>query len=143
MRILVAGSQNHSPYVEQVGRLGNVELLGYVGKCQLAPLMRDSVALLFLNRYETFGIAAAEAMAVGTPVIGTHFTAVPEVVGNAGVLMDVAKPEEIASQIVQFAGSESLRSQYIASGRIRAENLRWAACVARLEQALAGSTSTT
>ena len=68
------------------------------------------MALLFLNTYETFGIAIAEAMVAGTPVIGTDSTAVPEIMGNAGIKMDPAKPREIAQQIVDLARSDSLRN---------------------------------
>jgi len=134
--ILVVGHQNEPEYLEQAKDLKNIEFTGYVEKLALAKLMHDSVALLFLNRYETFGVAVAEAMAAGTPVIGTRFTAVPEVVGDAGLLMDVTKPAEIAQQVVDFARSESLRAVYIAKGYQRAKLFTWEACLGRLVNAL-------
>ena len=136
IRILVAGHQNESEYVEQAREIPNIELLGYQHSRQLAKLMHDSVALLFLNRYESFGMGVVEAMAAGTPVIGTNFTAVPEIVGEAGIIADVTKPEDIARQIVELARTPSLRTHYIELGARRAADFTWQACVGRLIAAL-------
>lgn len=136
VRVLVAGWQNNPLYVARARSLNNVECLGYVGKERLAPLMRDAVALLYLNRYETFGMAAAESMAAGTPVIGTNFTAIPEVVASAGIIADVANSAQTADCIGQLANNQALRAEYTEKGRARAEQFRWSACVARLEEQL-------
>ena len=116
--------------------LQNMELLGYVGSEQLALLLRDAVALFFPTRYETFGIAAAEAMAAGTPVVTNRSTAVPEIVGDAGIFTAGDNPEEMASVIVEVLNNEGLRQRHIHAGRERAKQFTWAACVQRLSTAL-------
>jgi len=111
-------------------------LLGYQHTAELVALLHNSTALLFLNRYETFGLGVIEAMAAGTPVIGTNFTAVPEVVADAGMIVDVGRPREIAEQVVALARGEGLRQKYIELGRRRAAEFTWAACARRLRAAM-------
>jgi len=136
IEILVAGHQHQKKYLQQAADHKNLRLLGYVPAEKLAGLLHGAVALLFLNRYETFGLGAAEGMAAGTPVIGTNFTAVPEVVGDAGWTADTRRPQDIAQFIVDLSRSPDLRANYIARGRRRAAMFTWDACVSRLLDAL-------
>lgn len=125
--IWVAGNQNEQTLVKQALKLENIKLLGYLKKDKLAEIMSNASALLFLTRYETFGIAAAEAMAVGIPIITFKSTAVPEIVGNAGIYISQNK----------IKLSELLTDTYdiykiISIAKKRAENLHWDTCVKRL-----------
>jgi glycosyltransferase involved in cell wall biosynthesis len=135
-RILVAGRQHDEFLRRQAKELRNVTLLGYQRAQRLALYMRDAAALVFPTRYETFGIAAAEAMAVGTPVITCDSTAVPEVVGDAGIYARPDEPESIVEALVELQTREELRSALIARGRRRSQAYTWSACVSRLQQAL-------
>ena len=135
LQIVVAGLQHDARHLARARELANVELQGYVPAAKLALLMRDACALLYLPTYETFGIAAAEAMATGVPVITTGGTAIPEIVGNAGLYAtsnshDVI--DKINSVFLDDALAESLRK----AGRERARNYTWQACVDRLQAAL-------
>jgi glycosyltransferase involved in cell wall biosynthesis len=79
-----------------VARLGlqhQVHRLGMVPAARLESLMREAVALVYPSRYEGFGLPLAEAMALGCPVIAAAATALPEVAGNAGMLIE---PGDIA-----------------------------------------------
>jgi glycosyltransferase involved in cell wall biosynthesis len=136
LRIIVAGCQHEQQMSRAVLELPNVTLLGYVTSDRLAPYMRDAVALLFPTRYETFGIAAAEAMAAGTPVVTCRSTAVPEVVGDAGIYVDPDHPEAIVEALMALQSQSGLRTELIACGRRRAQTYTWPACVARLQQSL-------
>jgi glycosyltransferase involved in cell wall biosynthesis len=111
-------------------------LLGYVPSDRLALYMRDALALLFPTRYETFGIAAAEAMAAGTPVVTCRSTAVPEVVGDAAIYVDPDQPESIVEALMVLQSKPGLRDELIVSGRRRASAYTWPACVSRLQGAL-------
>lgn len=134
-RILVAGRQHEESLKRQAAELSNITLLGYQRSQRLALYMRDAVALVFPTRYETFGIAAAEAMAVGTPVITCSSTAVPEVVCDAGVYVNPDEPQSIVEALVELQTCAGLREELIERGRRRSRAYTWPACVARLQQA--------
>lgn len=136
IEILIAGLQHEKQHLIRARQLANVRLLGYVPSGELARLMHDSVALLYLSRYETFGIAAAEAMAAGAPVIASRFTAIPETVGDAGLLVDASKAPKIARDITELARNEASRRDLVARGLERSRSFTWDACVARLLGAL-------
>ena len=98
--------------------------------------MRGAVAILYPTHYETFGIAAAEALAVGTPVVASNTSAIPEVLGDCGVVVEECATKEMATAIVEFCRNESLRQQLITRGWRRAERFTWQACADRLVLAL-------
>jgi glycosyltransferase involved in cell wall biosynthesis len=85
-----------------VARLGlndRVEFSGHVEKPALAALYRGARALVFPSRYEGFGLPVLEAMASGTPVVATTAGAIPEVAGDAAVLVDPGDPIALAGGI--------------------------------------------
>ncbi len=136
LRVLIAGG-DHTPELRaKSAACSNVHLLGYVHSERLAAYMKDSLALLYPTRYETFGIAAAEAMAVGTPVITCRSTAVPEVVGDAAIYVDPDQPEAIAEAVMALRSQPGLRNDLVSRGQQRAKSYTWGACVARLQRGL-------
>lgn len=135
LKVVVAGRANDAQKVSIAKGLANVELAGYVPGPRLAGLMRDAIALLYVPTYETFGIAAAEAMAAGTPVITTGGSAVPEVVGGAGLYVK-PRADELADAVRQLAQNAKLAESLRASGLERAQAFTWSACVERLLVAL-------
>jgi glycosyltransferase involved in cell wall biosynthesis len=115
----------------------HIRFLGFIPtEDGLPELMHGAVALLFLSRYESFGIPAAEAMAVGTPVIVSRNGALPEVVGDAGIVTDADNPTEVVDAIEAMATDPQFRADHIRRGRERARTLTWAACVSRLDAIL-------
>ena len=136
LRVLVAGNQHEEAMRRAAAELPNITLLGYVPAERLALYMRDSFAFFSPTRDETFGIAAAEAMAAGTPVVTCRSTAVPEVVGDAAIYVDPDEPESILEALTSLQSHPGLRSDLTARGWRRASDYSWAACVGRLQQAL-------
>ncbi len=136
LRILVAGAQHEKPYLVQAADHANIELLGYVPAPKLAGLMREAEMFLFLSRYETFGIAVAEAMAAGAPVIASDKTAVPEVVGDGGIIVDPAKTSTLIDIIVDLHRGPESCEELRRKGIKRAGRYTWQACVDRLYKAL-------
>ncbi len=117
LRILVVGDSDPDLQI-RARAFPNVQHLGYVSADNGLPaLMRAAVALLFLSRYETFGIPAVEAFAVGTPVVVSHHGALPEVVGDAGAVVNPESAPDIADLLMQLARDANVRKPFIEAGR--------------------------
>ena len=136
LRILVAGGDHRPEWLAAATEAKNIALLGHVASAQLALLMRDAEALFYPTRYETFGIAAAEAMAAGTPVVTCRSTAVPEVVGEAGLYVDPDCPEECVEAITTLLSDSRMSIENSRLGAEVAKGFTWQACVDRLFVAL-------
>lgn len=133
--ICVAG-RNHDPELLVAAEaLSNIELLGYVRSTKLAALMHGADALLYMPQYETFGIAAAEAMASGLPVVTAGGTGVNEVVGDAGAYVS-RNPEEIAEVTSTLLHDGAMARRHIELGLVRAKGFWWEQCVERCISAM-------
>lgn len=135
LQIVVAGN-SEPEYAEAAHACGNIRLLGVVSDDELPSILRGSVALLFLSPYEGFGIPAAEAMAAGVPAVVANRTSLPEVVGDAGFIVDPDSTGEIVDILVNLTNDSALRQNYIARGLIQARQHTWSRCVQRLVDAL-------
>ncbi|MBI4280935.1 glycosyltransferase family 4 protein [Candidatus Uhrbacteria bacterium] len=102
-----------------------VQYLGYVPAGDKFLLMKQAAAFIFPSRYEGFGLPALEAMSMGTPVITSKVSSLPEVVGEAGILIDPDHEEEIQKAMEELLTNESLRQQLGEAGRRRAEQFTW------------------
>ena len=92
----------------------------------MAPeLYRAAEALVFPSLYEGFGLPALEAMACGTPVITSKTSSLPEVVGDAAVLIDPANVDELAGAITHVMSDQGLREHLVAAGPSRAAGFSW------------------
>lgn len=98
---------------------------GFVDRRVLRALMRQARLFVYPSRYEGFGLPPLEAMACGTPVVATRAGALPEVLGDAAVLVQRDNPEELALAISRLLEEQSLRSELIEKGRTRAGQFRW------------------
>lgn len=99
-----------------------VELRGYVSDAELDALMRGAAALVHPSRYEGFGMVIVEAMARGVPVLAADATALPETVGDAGLLFDPDDPAELAAKL---GGVLEHPGELPARGRARAALFSW------------------
>jgi glycosyltransferase involved in cell wall biosynthesis len=121
-------------------RLKEVRYLGYVPESDLAPLTAAASVFAYPSLYEGFGFPVAQAMAAGVPVVTSNVSALPEVAGEAALLVDPRSVSEVRAALDRLLSSESLRNELGARGRKRAERFRWETCAARslefLENAL-------
>lgn len=79
-----------------------VRFLGFVSESQKPALYRGARAFILPSRYEGFGYPALEALACGVPVVGSDATSVPEVVGDAGVLLSPDDAEGMGGALIQI-----------------------------------------
>lgn len=129
--LLVAGKQGGA-YAEsllQLARELGVEkrarFLGYVTDAQLAYLYAEAQAFIFPSFIEGFGMPVLEAMSVGLPVITSHRGALAEVAGDAALLVDPARPEDIAMAMSRIATDTTLRRELKEKGLLRAGQFSW------------------
>jgi glycosyltransferase involved in cell wall biosynthesis len=99
--------------------------LGYVPEPLLPGLYAGALAVVTPSRYEGFGLPCLEAMAAGVPVVATRAGALPETVGDAGLLVDLDDPGALLHATRSAIADASLRARLTASGRDRAHRFTW------------------
>jgi len=140
--IVVSGKGHDSHYlsiIEERKRQGEclpIRLCGYVPDNELAVLLSHCLALLFLSRYEGFGMPAVEAMAAGTPVVCSRAGSLPEIVGEAGILVSGTSVDEVLSAVSELSNSDRVRNEFVEAGRARARTFTWERCASRLLAAM-------
>ena len=107
------------------GAADAVVYLGSVGEQQLRALYRDSIAFVYPSLYEGFGLPLLEAMSSGTPVIASSAAAIPEVVGDAGLLLDPLDRQAWTQAIVDVVNDEHRRARMRSAGLSRAAEFTW------------------
>jgi glycosyltransferase involved in cell wall biosynthesis len=110
---------------------GRVRLLGAAPDEDLPLLYGGALALCYPSLYEGFGLPPLEAMACGTPVVVAGTTSLPEVVGDAGVLVDPEDVASIADGIRRVVTDEGLRRELSRRGLARAAQFSWGECARR------------
>ncbi len=114
-----------------VARLLSVRYLGYIPEPDLAPLTAAADVFVYPSLYEGFGFPVAQAMAAGVAVITSNVSSLPEVAGNAALLVDPRSQCELRAALVRLLGSADLRKALGLAGRDRAKGFRWEVCAAK------------
>jgi alpha-1,3-rhamnosyl/mannosyltransferase len=112
----------------------HVRFLGFVPDATLAVLYRLAAVFVFPSLYEGFGLPPLEAMAAGAPVITSNVSSLPEVVGDAAILIDPMDSGAIANAMGRVLGDPALRDDLIRRGRQRVKAFSWERSVARVRQ---------
>jgi glycosyltransferase involved in cell wall biosynthesis len=107
--------------------INQIVLTGYVINTDLPAIYCQSKVFLYPSLRESFGIPMLEAMACGVPVITSNTSSMPEVAGNAAIIIDPYKPEEITEALVKLVNDEDLRAKLIADGLMQAAKFSWKA----------------
>lgn len=108
-----------------LGLNGRIRFLDWIPEADLPCLYTLAEVVVLPSQMEGFGLPAAEAMACGTPVVATRASAFPEVVGQAGVLVEVNDVQALAEAIYRLLTDEGLRRHLRAAGLARAGELTW------------------
>jgi len=98
-------------------------------------LFSEACALTFPSRYEGFGIPSLEAMSRGVPVVASTSGALPEVVGDGGVLLDPDDDQAWSDEMVRLLLDDAHREDLIARGSARAAGFTWDASAEALVRA--------
>jgi glycosyltransferase involved in cell wall biosynthesis len=107
------------------GLIDHIVLTGYVINTDLPAIYSQSKIFLYPSLRESFGIPMLEAMACGVPVITSNTSSMPEVAGDAAMIVNPFKPEEITAAMVNLYNDSRLGEKLIQAGFSRASEFSW------------------
>lgn len=105
-----------------------IALAGYVPDAVLEALYSRAEVVAYPSIYEGFGLPVAEALAIGAIVVASDSTSIPEVAGDAALLVDPESDDALSAGLLQALTDEPLRARLRAAGPERAAQLTWDAC---------------
>jgi glycosyltransferase involved in cell wall biosynthesis len=132
-RLVIAGPQGwrSSRVFESVrrhGLHGEVQFAGHVSSEQLVALYNGAAAFAYPSLYEGFGLPVLEAMACGTPTLTSNVASLPEVAGDAAVLVDPRDVDSIRTGLEQVLLDTELRGRLRDAGHLQAARFSWGRC---------------
>jgi glycosyltransferase involved in cell wall biosynthesis len=130
VKLVIAGKLgwNFNDVLEAPLRFGipqEVEIVGYINDTERNSLLLNSAGLVLPSITEGFGLPIVEAMAAGVPVAASTGGALPEVVGEAGLLFDPEDVVDICQKLTILIEDKNLRRQMVEKGICRAKEFRW------------------
>ncbi len=134
--ILVLGGSPFSFFKEEFDRevkgygtwASSVIQVGYIDEADLPSFYSHAEWFVYTSQYEGFGLPPLEAMACGCPVITSNATSLPEVVGNAGLMVDWMSDEEHLKVYETYYFNQKIRSEMARKGMERAKCFSWKRC---------------
>ncbi len=126
--VLAGGAVRWAPGEQDRLRAGvreRVVFTGYVNDGERAALLAGATALVYPSLHEGFGLPVLEAMAAGTPVLASNVSSLPEVAGDAALLVDPADPDALAAAMARLLEDEGLRGRLREMGWRRAAGFTW------------------
>jgi glycosyltransferase involved in cell wall biosynthesis len=138
--LVIAGEQRWSTEdelaeVDSLGIRDRLQFLGWVAHTELPSIYRQAQLFAFPSLYEGFGIPLVEAMACGCPVMTATTCSPPEVVGDAGVLVDPYDVTAITQGMRNILSDAALREKMITRGLKRAKDFSWDRCATQVLEA--------
>lgn len=137
LKLVIVGSKGWQyerifAQVTQLGLTNHVHFLGFVSDADLPALYSAASLFVYPSLYEGFGIPALESLACGTPVIASNLSALPEVVGEAGLLVDPYDVDKLAAAMTRLLGDAGLRQQLKTAGLAQAAQFTWIGMATKL-----------
>ena len=132
---LTSGDAETLAAIDRPPLRGRVRSTGYLGKTQLQRCYEQAAVLVLPSFDEGFGLPALEAMTIGVPVVVADRGALPEIVENAGLLVDPTRPATLADAIERMITDEALARRCVDHGFKRAATYSWRASAEQLRLA--------
>ena len=139
-RLAIAGGRTPEVFdplralAAEVGVADRVDFLGFCTHQQLSGIGARSLCLVSASLAESFCMVALEAMSWGCPAVVADISAMPESVGDAGLLARPSDPEDFARQVLRLWEDGDLRADLVTKGHERAASMTWAAAAAEVER---------
>ncbi|MGD8399050.1 MAG: glycosyltransferase family 1 protein, partial [Anaerolineae bacterium] len=133
LQLVLAGKRGwlYDEIEAEVRRLAlgdRVVFTGYVPEADLPALLSGALAFVYPSLHEGFGLPLVEAMACAVPVVCSQTSSLPEVAGDAALLVDPLDVEGLAAALARVVSDAGLRQALVARGRQRAMRFSWARC---------------
>ena len=141
LQLVLAGKEGwlYDDLFQQVRHLGlenQVVIPGYIAAEDKAALISGALALVFPSLYEGFGLPVLEAMACGTPVLTSNVSSMPEVAGQAALLVDPLSVDDIAAGLRRLSTDGNLRHSLVQRGYAQIQGYSWQGAAHQLLEAL-------
>jgi glycosyltransferase involved in cell wall biosynthesis len=118
--------------IKCLGLKDSVIFTGFYEDKHAKPLLSNSISFIHLSLYEGFGISVVEAMRADTPVIAHKGSCYPEVIGDAGILVDGKNEKEVGKAMYEIYTDDRLRDRLIKKGKEIAQRYSWGETVDKL-----------
>jgi glycosyltransferase involved in cell wall biosynthesis len=133
LQLVLAGQKGwlYDEILAEIGKLGlegRVVATGYVADEELPALLSGALAFVFPSLYEGFGLPVLEAMACGTPVVCSNASSLPEVAGDAALMVDPRDTEALAEALWRIVSDEPLRRTLVERGGEWVRRFSWRRC---------------
>jgi glycosyltransferase involved in cell wall biosynthesis len=113
--------------ITRVGLRDRVRRTGLIPREDVLAIVRGAVAMTYPSRYEGFGLPALEAMSLGTPVLAADATSLPELVGDAGMLLPPGDADAWSRAMTEMLADEAERRRMSETGRAQVAGMTWEA----------------
>jgi glycosyltransferase involved in cell wall biosynthesis len=141
LRLVLAGKRGWhcddlTARVRSLGLSGRVVFPGYVDDDDKAALISGATALVYPSLYEGFGLPVLEAMACGTPVLTSNVSSLPEVAGDAALLVNPLDVDDISAGMSRLITDADLRRSLVIEGYAQVRKFSWANAAHQVLQVL-------
>lgn len=130
------GAEEVEAEIQRSGLAADIFHPGWVPEADVPALMANASCFVLPSFFEGFGIPVLEAMAVNTPVVCSAVTSLPEVVGDAAILVDPHDPQAIANGVASVLNDTVEQTALRAKGRVRVQAFSWGRSAAQLAKVL-------
>lgn len=121
-------AKEYKQMAKDLGIAKDVIFTGYIIGDEMVPLFKNADFFVMPSLYEGFGTTVLEAFATGTPAIVSNVSSIPEIAGDAALLVDPNNKQSIADAMLKLAKDENLKNMYREKGKAQVDKFNWEKC---------------